>query len=66
MKDTGTSLQDLGYTAEQVQAIKRQYTAAQIQGIMRLANFRRQPVGVAMGFVTTLPISKGDPSDRGI
>ncbi|MBA9859179.1 hypothetical protein D7S81_22265 [Ralstonia insidiosa] len=52
MKDSDTSIQNLGYSAEQVQAIKH------------LADLHRQPVGFAMGVVTTLPISKGDPSDK--
>lgn len=52
MKESDTSIQNLGYSAEQVQAIKH------------LADLHRQPVGFAMGVVTTLPISKGDPSDK--
>lgn len=51
MKDSDKAIQDLGYNAHQVQAIQR------------LTDIRRQPVGFAMGFVTTLPISK---SDQGI
>lgn len=66
MKETSTTIQDLGYTPEQVQAINRQCAAAQIQGMERLVEIQRQPVGVVLGFTATFPIAKAVQSDKEI